>query len=90
MYFENGMMISDGERLTAYRFGHEPRVYDTADDVMISTGVNVPPCGWYYNELTHFLACARENKPSPCVTRDQLLTVMEILEEISAKWKEKK
>ena len=89
VYFENGMMINDGERLTAYQFGHEPRVYDTSDAVMISTGVNVPPCGWYYNELTHFLDCARHNIPSPYVTRGQLLTVMEILEEISAKWKEK-
>ena len=90
VYFENGMMINGGERLTAYQFGHEPRVYDTSDAVMISTGVNVPPCGWYYNELTHFLDCARHNIPSPYVTRGQLLTVMEILEEISAKWKEKK
>ncbi len=82
VYFENGMLINDGEHLTAYRFGHAPRVYDTEDKVKISTGVNVPPCGWYYNELEHFVACARENKPSPYVTRDQLLTVMEILEQI--------
>lgn len=88
VYFENGMLINDGEHLTAYQFGHEPRVYDTTDEVMISTGVNVPPCGWYYNELRHFLECARENKPTPYVTRSQLLTVMEILEEISAEWKQ--
>ena len=57
------------------------------DEVMVSTGINVPPCGWYYNELKHFAGCIRENKPSPYVTREQLLTVMEILEEISAKWR---
>lgn len=88
VYFENGMLINDGEHLTAYRFGHAPHVYDTEDEVKISTGVNVPPCGWYYNELKHFVACARENKPSPYVSREQLLTVMELLEEISRKWKE--
>ena len=88
VYFENGMLINDGEHLTAYKTGEPPRVYDTADEVTVSTGINVPPCGWYYNELKHFLACARENKPSPYVTREQLLTVMEILEEISAKWRE--
>ena len=67
--------------------GKEPHIFDTADEVMVSTGINVPPCGWYYNELTHFLECARENRPSPYVTDVQLLTVMELLEEISAKWR---
>lgn len=87
VYFENGMMINDGTTLKAYQFDHEPKVFDTADEVMVSTGINVPPCGWYYNELKHFAECIRENKPSPYVTREQLLTVMEILEEISAQWR---
>ncbi len=87
VYFENGMMINDGSSLTAYQFGSEPRVYDCTDDVMVSTGINVPPCGWYYNELKHFLECVRENKPTPYVSRQQLLDVMELLEEISAPWR---
>lgn len=87
VYFENGMMINDGTTLKAYQFDHEPVTFDTADAVTISTGVNVPPCGWYYNELKHFAECIRANKPSPYVTREQLLTVMEILEEISAQWR---
>ncbi len=87
VYFENGMMINDGTTLKAYRFDHDPVVYDTSDEVMVSTGINVPPCGWYYNELKHFAECIRDNKPSPYVTREQLLTVMEILEEISSQWR---
>ena len=87
VYFENGMLINDGSTLTAYQFGSEPRAFDTRDEVMVSTGINVPPCGWYYNELKHFLDCAREHRPSPNVGAGQLLTVMEILEDISAKWK---
>jgi predicted dehydrogenase len=81
------MMINDGSKLTAYQFGREPKVYDCTDDVMVSTGINVPPCGWYYNELKHFLECIRENKPTPYVSRQQLLDVMELLEEISAPWR---
>ncbi len=88
VYFENGMLINDGQSLTAYQFGKEPRVYDTADEVTVSTGINVPPCGWYYNELKHFAECIRKGVPSPYVTRDQLLTVMELLEGISAQWRE--
>ena len=87
VYFENGMLINNGNILTAYQFGSEPKVFDTREEVMVSTGINVPPCGWYYNELKHFLDCAREHRPSPRVTAQQLLTVMEILEDISAKWR---
>ncbi len=87
VYFENGMLINDGSTLTAYQFGSEPKAFDTRDEVMVSTGINVPPCGWYYNELKHFVDCAREHRPSPRVTARQLLTVMEILEDISATWR---
>ncbi len=83
VYFENGMLINDGQTLTGYQFGREPEVFDTADAVTVSTGINVPPCGWYYNELSHFLDCARRHEPSPYVTREQLLTVVSLLEKIS-------
>lgn len=80
--FENAVVIHDGSTMTAYSFDAPPRIFDTKDAVEISTGVNVPPCGWYYNELSHFAQCLRENRPTPNVTREQLLTVMEILEEV--------
>lgn len=80
--FENAVMVNDGTALTLYRFGHEPKVYNTADEVMISTGINVPPCGWYYNELKHFVECIREGRPTPFVTEQTLCTVMELLEEM--------
>ena len=81
------MVVNDGNGMIAYQFDKAPRVFDTKDEVEISTGINVPPCGWYYNELKHFLECVRENKPTPYVSREQLLTVMELLEEISAPWR---
>ena len=83
VYFENALVINDANGMVAYQFDKPPRVFDTKDEVEISTGINVPPCGWYYNELKHFAQCIREGRPTPYVTRDQLLTVMEILEEIS-------
>ncbi len=81
--FENAVIVNDGTTMTAYQFGKEPRVFDCKDEVEISTGINVPPCGWYYNELVHFADCIRAGKNSPLVPREQLLTVMEILEEVS-------
>ena len=83
VYFENALVVNDGASMIAYSFDAPPRVFDTKDEVEISTGINVPPCGWYYNELKHFAECIREGKPSASVSREQLLTVMEILEEVS-------
>ena len=83
VYFENAVVVNDGNQMVAYTFDAEPRVFDCKDEVEISTGINVPPCGWYYNELVHFAQCIREGKDSPLVSAEQLLTVMEILEEIS-------
>lgn len=85
VYFENALVVNDGTTLTAYPYDAEPVVFDTKDEVEISTGINVPPCGWFYNELTHFAQCIRAHRPSALVSRTQLLTVMEILEEVS-KW----
>ena len=83
VYFENAVVINDGSTMTAYQFDKPPRVFDTRDEVEISTGINVPPCGWYYNELSHFAECIRAGVDSPLVSREQLLTVMEILEEVA-------
>ena len=83
VYFENGMLINDDKGLISYQFGREPIKYDTHDEVMISTGINVPPCGWYYNELVHFVDCHRKDIDTPRVSREQLLTVMQLLEEMS-------
>ena len=85
VYFENGMLINDEHGLVSYQFGRDPIHYDTSDEVMVSTGINVPPCGWYYNELKHFTDCFRSGIPSPLVGREQLLAVMKILEDISGK-----
>ena len=83
VYFENAVVINDANGMIAYQFDKEPRVFNTKDEVEISTGINVPPCGWYYNELKAFAEYIREGKPAPEVSRDQLLTVMEILEEVN-------
>ena len=83
VYFENAVVINDANGMIAYQFDKEPRVFNTKDEVEISTGINVPPCGWYYNELKAFAQYIRDGVPAPEVSREQLLTVMEILEEVN-------
>jgi len=80
VYFENAMVIYDGNTVTASPHGSEPVVFDTEEAVKIPTGINVPPTGWYYAELGHFLSCIREGKPSPLVPRERILAVLDLLE----------
>jgi len=84
-YFENAVVVNDGTKVIAYQFDHEPRIFDTEETIKIPTGINLPPTGMFYAELSHFVNCIREGKPSELVTREQVLTVVELLEEISQK-----
>lgn len=85
VYFENAVVVNDGTRLVAYQFDREPLVFDTEEKVKIPTGINVPPTGVYLEELTHFISCIRDNRPSDLVKEDEILAVVEILEEIAGK-----
>lgn len=80
--FENAVVTNEGGRMIAYRPGADPIEYDIHDEVIVSTGINVPPCGMYYYELKHFLDCIRRGEPTPYVTRRQIIDVLKILEQI--------
>lgn len=82
--FEKGMLIYDGESVKGYDAAGQTVTYDTTDPVMIPGGANLPANGWFYRELSHFVACAQQNIPSPIVTEEQVLAVLSVLEEISA------
>lgn len=83
VYFENAVVINDGATVTAYQFDKEARVFDTKETIKIPTGINLPPTGMFFAELSHFMQCIREGKPSEIVPKDQVLKVVELLEEIS-------
>lgn len=84
VYFENAVMENKNGQVVAYEFDKEPRIFDTEEKLKIPTGINVPPTGVYFEELSHFLDCVRKNKPSDKITEDQLITVLETLTEIIA------
>ncbi len=81
VYFENAIVINDGKTVTAYQFDHEPRVFDTEEKLKIPTGINVPPTGMYYAELSDFLAQIRAGGKG-CKRKDEILAVLGILETI--------
>ncbi|GAP12672.1 predicted dehydrogenase [Longilinea arvoryzae] len=83
VYFENAVVVNDGARLVAYPLDHEPRVFDTTDEIQIPTGINLPPTGMFYRELAHFMDCVKRGAPSERVGREQILTVVGLLEEMA-------
>ena len=84
VYFENAVLVNDGVSLTAYQFDKEPRVFDTAEALKIPTGINLPPTGMFHKELSHFMNCIKRGVTSDKVTREQVLTVVGLLEEITS------
>lgn len=82
IYFEHGLLVQEKGVLTLYQKDQEPFVYDTADEVLVSTGINLPPTGMFYNELSHFMSCVEEGKPSEVIQEREILGSIEILEKI--------
>jgi predicted dehydrogenase len=73
---------NDGSSSQIYHLT-QPLVFDTEEKIKIPTGINVPPTGVYLEELEHFMDCIRNNRPSELVKEDGIMTVIEILEQIS-------
>lgn len=84
VYFENAVVVNDGSHITAYPLEKSPRVFDTEEDLLIPTGINLPPTGMFHRELSHFMQCVREGKPSEVVSREQVLAVIELLEKMTS------
>lgn len=83
VYFEDAVVINDGTKLIAYQFDREPLVFDTEEKIKIPTGINVPPTGVYLEELEHFTDCIKNNRSSDKIKEEEIMTVIEILEQIS-------
>jgi predicted dehydrogenase len=83
VYFENAVVVNDGTLVTAFQFDKQPRIFDTEDDHKLETGINLPPTGMFYRELSHFMDCIKRHVPSDKVSKEQVLTVVELLEEMT-------
>lgn len=83
IYFERAVLVNDGKSLIAYEWDKEPRVFDTEESIKIPTGINLPPTGVFLEELSHFIDCVKKGKPSEWIRKDQVISVIEILEEIN-------
>lgn len=82
VYFERAVLEYNGDNVILYEPNKVPLIFDLKEDVVVSTGINLPPTGMFYSELSHFIACIKDGKPSDRVTRNQVVTGVKIMEEI--------
>ncbi len=81
VYFDKAVVENGPQGLVAYQFDHEPRVFDTTEKLKIPTGINLPPTGMFYRELSDFLSQVRGGVVG-CARRTEILSVIGILEKI--------
>lgn len=81
IYFENAVVVNDTNGLIAYEYDHEPKEFDTSEKLLIPTGINVPPTGMYYRQLSDFVDKVRQGG-SGCAREKDIISVLSILESI--------
>ncbi|MDR0452023.1 MAG: Gfo/Idh/MocA family oxidoreductase [Treponema sp.] len=81
VYFENAVLVYDGAGATAYRFDHPPEKFDTEDRIKVPTGINLPPTGMFYEELSYFTDRVRKGGTAQ-YRKDEIIGLIELLEKI--------
>lgn len=82
VYFEYGYVVYDGEVITIYHSEKKTEVIDLRPEVTIETGINVGATSMYLDELEHFVRCIEKDIPTDKVPKEQVLSVLEVLESI--------
>ena len=77
--FEKAVMTNDGSNVRIYPEDGDPIDVDISYDVIISTGINVAPTGWYYEELKYILDSISKNVGN-LIDKREIIEVLEQLE----------
>lgn len=81
VYFENGLLVNDGERVIGYPAQGDIEVFvSSSQEDAAETGINVSDIGMYHTELEHFIDCIVANQETPYVSEQQVINVLEQLE----------
>jgi predicted dehydrogenase len=82
VYFEKAVLICENGKLLAYSFDSPPEEFDIEEKLKIPTGINLPPTGVFYEELTFFLERIKSGEKTQ-YRRDEIIGVLTILEKIT-------
>jgi len=82
VYFERAVLIYEGGKLTAYSFDAPPEEFDIEEKIKIPTGINLPPTGTFYEELSFFLDRIKTGVKEQ-YRKNDIIALIEILENIT-------
>ena len=74
LIMEHGVAVYDGNRITLYSEDGENDLTPSYSRI-VSTGINVPPTGWYYEELREIYAAISEGSDGR-VKKEEVFTVL--------------
>lgn len=79
--FDRALVVYDGSSIYAYPQKEGKVVFDISYPVVVSTGINVPPTGWYYEELKEIFSEIYEKTCAP-IPESEIMGVLGILESL--------
>ena len=82
VYFEKAVFICENGKLFSYSFDSPPREFDIEEKLKIPTGINLPPTGVFYEELSFFLERIKSGEKAQ-YRKDEIIGVLTILENIT-------
>lgn len=82
VYFETALVVlyPDGG-VTAYPYEQPERRFDVSEAFVVETGINLPPTGMFYEELSDFIAQILQGDTG-CARAAEITSVIRILEAI--------
>lgn len=77
--FEKAVAVNNGDEISVFTWDGKTITPDISYEVTVSTGINIPPTGWYYQELKTLLDVLSSSQEDP-VKEGEVLKELEILE----------
>ena len=77
--FEKAVAVNNGNEISVFTWDGKTITPDISYEVTVSTGINIPPTGWYYQELKTLLYVLSSSQEAP-VKEGEVLKELEILE----------
>ena len=81
MIFEKAVAVNEDGRISIYPEKKEMQDLTPHYDSVISTGINVPPTGWYYEEIKHIIS-EMDGSEKAKISRDEAVGVLRIAERL--------
>ena len=79
---EHAVLECDDHGLWCYPEGEYPYELDTHYDHIVETGINVPPTGWYYEELSAIYSYFISGEKKPLIPYADIVEELKILENL--------